>query len=287
MNIYEMSDRDRFALLFRECHEVQRMIKGRPTNEKFEYAIGIFTAQNLKAYTIWSICNPMPKSEILDENGVIHDFHSGNIILRAMYEAILVSRFLLLDKEFEKCKSVIVKVARLHASRERYLLLTNMKSKRPEMEDLKEDLKNLKKEILEHEEFHSLPSFIQAYTNRDGIKNSKWHNKSRQKLAKSAGFHMTVDLQYYKYFSNYTHSDPFAIEQIRAIRHPSQSQALTENLYDIAENFLSVSLSNHLEVCESEGIALSISDETKDIIRHWKEFNKCDLSKGYSPESSE
>lgn len=199
-----------------------------------------------------------------------------------MYEAIFVSRFLLLDKEFEDCRNVIVKVARLHADRERYLLLTNMKSKRPEMENLREDLKKLKKDILEHEEFHSLPSYAQVYTNRDGINNSKWHNKSRKQLAKSAGFHLTVDLQYYKYFSNYTHSDPYSIQQISAIRDPSQSRSLTENLYDIAENFLSVSLANHLEVCESEGISLSISDESKDIIRLWKEFNICDLSKPYS-----
>lgn len=278
MNIHKMSDRDRFVLLFRECHELQRQIFGRPSNINFEYAIGVFTAQNLKAYTIWSICNPVPRQEIFDNNGVVQDFHSGNIILRAMYETILVSRFLLLDQEFKECRSVIVKVARLHGYREQHLLLTNMNSKLPEMENLKENLKKSKKEILEHEEFHRLPLYAQAYVNRDDIPNSKWYHKSREQLAKSAGFHKTVDLQYYKYFSNYTHSDPFAIQQISAIRHPSHSQDLTERLYQHAENFLSVSLALHLEVCKLEGMVLSLSNETEDLVKYWKKFNLLDLS---------
>lgn len=297
MNTYDLNNNEKLLLLFKESHQLQRKIAGRPSNNRLEHAISIFTAQSLKAYTIWAICNPLPRNEILENNGIIHDFPSGYVLSRSMYETILVSRFPLLDEEFVNSRNAIVLVAILHGYREQNLLLTNMQSKNPKFEEIKAGLKQLKEDILKHPEYISLPQYARDYTNRDDIPNQKWFPRKlptiklgaesekisvMEELALRAGFHASQHLNYYKYFSNYVHSEPFALNQIGAVRSPEQSKELTNNLYSYAENFLSVSLDIHLEVCKSEGIKVSISDDALEIIKLWKYINSEDMAKEIS-----
>lgn len=277
-DLYNLPHKDKLQLLFKQSHELQRKIAGIPSNDRLEYAIGVLTAQSLKAYSIWSICNPVPRPELLESVGVISDFSSGNVLLRSMYEAVLVSRYILLDDEFSKSRRIVVSVARLHGKREQYMLLKNMGSKRPEMANLEINLSRLKQFILDHNEFKYLPTFSQEYTRRSDIPNSKWHKKSTEQLAIRAGFHKTQHLQFYKYFSNYTHADPYAIDQISAVRQPAEAEEMTKQLYSHTENFLSVSLDIHLSVLNSENNDIPISREALEIIKLWKYIDSQDLA---------
>lgn len=291
MNIYNMTSRQKLLLLFKESHLLQRKIAGHPSNDRLNYAIAVFTAQSLKAYTIWSICNPLPRSEILENNGVIHDFQSGYVLLRSMYETVLVSRFILLDEEFANSRIAVVKVAQLHGLREQNWLLTKMKSTNPMLNEIRVHLTNLKTEILEHDQYNGLPSYAQEFVKMKDIPNSQWFPRkletikpsespelvaTMEELALRAGFHVSQHFQYNKYFSNYIHSDPFAIMQIGAVEYFGDSQQMTGNLYYHAENFLAVLLDIHIAVCKSEDISLDITDESSEIIKLWQYINSRD-----------
>lgn len=291
MNTYNMKSREKLLLLFKESHTLQERISGRPTNDRLEYAIAVFTAQSLKAYTIWSICNPLPRSDILENRGVIHDFQSGYVLLRSMYETTLVSRFILLDDEFKNTRLAIVMVAKLHGYREQNWLLTKMKSTNPMLGEIKERIKQSKTEILQHDQFYSLPDYAQDYVKKDDIPNGPWLPREfktilpsgenvkisrMQELASRADFHESQHFQYYKYFSNFVHSDPFAIMQIGAVKHYGDSERMTKKLYYHAENFLAISLHYHLAICKSEGITFDASVEAREIIETWQYINSQD-----------
>lgn len=288
MNIFDMTSREKLLLLFRESHQLQKTIAGRPTNDRLEFAISVFTAQNHKAYTIWSICNPVPRSELLENSSVLHDYQSGYVLLRSMYETILVSRFILLDEQFVDSRIVVVMVTQLHGLREQNWLLSEMKNTKPKVKEIKAHLKQLKIEILQHQQYNSLPQFAKDYVNRDDIPNGPWlpkkletirpnsENKetsTMKELAHRAGFHESQHFQYNKYFSNYVHSDPFVIMQLAAVMHFGDTELMTEKLYFHTEKFLAVSLHNHIAVCNSESINLSISDEVREIIEFWQDIN--------------
>lgn len=272
MDIYEMSHRDKLALLFRESHKLQEVTTGLSGTDRLIHAVSVFLSQSLKVYSIWSICNQVPRKEILENQRVIDDFSSGFVLLRSMYETLLASRFLLLDNEFSECRDIIVKVARLHGAREQNLLLTRVKSTKPEAKYIKSYCPRLKDELLKHNEYENLPQFAKDYIEKPDIPNHNWYSKKKfplKELAHRVGINETIHLQFYKYFSNYTHSDPFALIQIGAIRDPMEARKMIDIVYWLAENFITISINIHRKVCDSEDISLHISEEVLELIEFW------------------
>lgn len=278
--VYEMSHRDKLALLFRETLKIQEVTIGLPVSNRLDYAVSVFLSQSLKAYSIWSICNPVPRNEILDNNGVIDDFSSGFVLLRSMYEAILVSRFTLLDTEFSGCRNIVVQVAILHGAREQNVLLKSLKSTSPKAESIETYCSTLRGEILQENEYDKLPKYAKSYIAKQNIPNHNWYPKRKftmKELASRAGFMETKHSQFYKYFSNYAHSDPFALHQIGAVRDPIQAKRMIKMIYWLTENFLTTSLDNHRKVCNSENVELQISEEVLELIYMWTKFNKLEF----------
>ena len=290
MEAYDMTSMERLLLLYKESQKLQKEIGRRPSNNRLNYVTSIFAAQNHKAYTIWSICNPLPRSELLENSSVIHDYQSGYVLLRSMYETILVSRFILIDDQFANSRMVIVEIAHLHGLREQNWLLSKLK-RGPRSDEVKADITRLKAEILQHPQYNSLPQFAKDYVNRNDIPNGPWlpkklkttqpicENKdisTMEELAHRVGFHESQHFQYHKYFSNYIHSDPFVIMQLAAVMHLGETEQMTERLYYHAENFLAISISNYLAILDSESVIFKVSEKVNEIINFWKQYNSRD-----------
>ena len=276
--IHDLDPKSRFKFLFDESYAVGRSVEGIQSNERLSYLAGVFTRQILHSYTLWNICNPISRNELLENKGIFYDFASGYVVSRSMYEAVLISNFILLNKSFDHSRNVVLKVARLHALIERKILSGNMKSRKPEAKEAQILIPKLRKEILEHEEYIKLPVNVKKFVETECDKNRNWHNKSMPKLAKLAGFHPSWHTQYYGYLSNYAHVGPLSVEQMSATDKAEDARMFTEIIYDFAENFLSRSLDILAKVCESEGINIKLSPDSLELIESWKESNSEDIA---------
>ena len=278
--VYKLPSEEQFRLLLDECIELSKSLSGKTAPDRLIYSAGVFTKQVLVAYTLWGITHPSPHPELkaLSQDATLQDFPSAFVLLRSMYECVLNSNYILLGSEFQSARHVVIEVARLHAMREQAYLLRSMKSKRPEATMILDDLPVRRKSIEEHSEFKYLPESVRNYVRADDLQKSNWHKKNNESLAVLAGFHETMHAQYYKYFSNYTHSDPLSVQQVDAVRSPLDSENMISSAFDYASSFLGKSLRIHREVSESDGMRFAISQEASDIIDSWDDISKHDLS---------
>ena len=279
MDIFELDKKSRLKFLFDEAFKVGKSIDGMQSNDRLEYAVGLFIRQIYNSYTLWCICNPVARADFFGENEILHDFASGFVVSRSMYETVLIANYILLTNDFEHSKNVVIKVARLHSLVERDILSQNMKSSLPKAKELKVSIPSLKRKIFEHEEFVDLPENVKNYVDSAGTDNWNWHGKKMPELAELAGFHPSWHLQIYNYLSNYAHANSLSVEQVGAVNTADDAIMLADIIYDFAENFLSRSIDILVRVCKSEGIDIMLSTHTLKLINSWKNINKWDMAR--------
>lgn len=260
--------------LIKECKKVDDSVCGKPSNDRLDYSVGVFLRQELSAITLYCICEPVHRPEIFRSNEKFpHDFQSGFVISRSMYETVLLSNLILLSDQLNSCRNAFLKIARLQSLRERIRFAKNMNSQRPEAVRQENMAKELKQEIIAHPEFEVLPQITREFVEEKGKVLWKWHEYSMQDLACIAGFDKTWHTQYYGFLSNYAHADPLSIEQVESIRSPKQAEDLASIIPSYAENFLSRSLIIHVETCRSEGIEVNIPPHLIELTDYWKDLN--------------
>jgi hypothetical protein len=278
--VFDLPNEEQFLLLLDVCIELSKSLSGKAATERLIYSTNVFTKQVLAAYTLWGVTHPSPFPELkaLSTDGRMHDFSSAYVLLRSMYETVLSSNYILLDSAFQSAQHVVVEVAELHAMKEQAYLLRNMRSKHPEAIQILDSLPGKMKTIEEHSEFKYLPESIQNYVRADGLQQRNWHKENNESLSVLAGFHKTLHTHYYKYFSNYAHSDPLSVRQVGAVRNPSDAENMISSVSYYALSFLGKSLRIHQKVSDSEGMRFAISQELSDIIKFWDAMSQLDLS---------
>lgn len=275
-SIFDVDSREQFRRLLDECIGVSVLlsVSGKEGSERLRYSTGVFTKQVLSGHTIWSICKPLPRPELpAMQRDVLHDFSSAFVVLRSMYEAVFYPYYVLCSDDFANARNVVVLVAELHAERERLCLANNMHSSSDKIAEVVNRLTALKSGIMNDVEFNALPQHVQAYVKTDNSVVRRWCTCKVEDMAVAAGFHESKHLQYYKFFSNYAHSDPLAVQQVEAIRSPADADQMASSIPDYATNFLSRALELHRDVCSSEGLPFDISSDAAELIRFWREFN--------------
>ena len=244
------------------------------------YANAIFTRQILAAHAIYCLNYPIPRKEFKSlNNKIFYDFPNSFVILRCMYETLIMANYLLISDKFKKVRNVILKVASLHAIKEQIILLENMQSSKKEFQELIKERGKLFNDIKNHHEYTELDDKIKKYIDNYEGKNKKWYSDKLEHIAVLAGFHKTQHLQYNKYFSNYIHSDPFSMKQVIAVRSPFDAKLIISFAKDCTINFLSMTLDLIKKIYNKNNILIEISEKSQKLINEWKYINHQDISK--------
>jgi len=251
-----------------------------PPNDRVGYANAIFTRQILSAYAVYCLSYPTPRKEFKSlNNKIFYDFPSCFAILRCMYENLIKANFILLNDKFKVVKNIILDVASLHAVREQIILFDNKRRSSHKFQELKEKHEKLIDELKEHNEYNNLDCNIRKYIEIYNGKNNKWYPDKLEDIAVLAGFHRNKHLYYNKYYSNYIHSDPLSIKEVRAVRNSSDTEQSISSAIDCTINFLSMTLNFYMNFCNNENIIIELSEYSKGLIDKWIDENQKDLSR--------
>jgi len=195
----------------------------------------------------------------------IWDISSVCILARSLIDTYNVFHYLIIEKVDKDELEFRFVLWNLHDVSERIKGLELMKSKRSEMNNLKQNLQNLREKLKNNNFYQKIDSKKQ----KDFIKGDKGIFLTNAKISENAGINPNYYRVAYKYLSQYVHTYPFSISQMAKFRAvDSESLALLHGVVGYCTGYLSVSIRDFLKVFPDQ--SMNIPHSIIEIIKEWE-----------------
>lgn len=255
---------------------VSKETRGIPCT-RAEQEASVFLHKNvLSGYTLFNILYPTPNASLtaLSKGALVFDFPTAYVIIRAMFEAYINMYFLLLDPISDEELEFRLDRWDKHALTERQRMGRVLRLKNPRLAEEAIQIKDLESRILNSQYFAKLPRNVQQ-----SIRNShKWTSTNVLERADKACIHRSQSEFLYKYLSNYSHSEPYALMQLHDVNSIDDARFFCDYAARFGEMFLSLTLNGFARLNAKAREMVPHFSKVAIIIKFWEEYKRQDMN---------
>jgi len=241
-----------------------------------EQEASVFLHKNImSAYTLFHILYPSPNASLpaLSRGAVVFDFPTAYVIARAMFEAYVNMHFLLIDPVSDEEREFRLDRWDKHALTERQKMGSAMGSTNPRLAEEAEQIRELDSRITGSQYFAKLPA-----NEQQSIRNSpRWTSTDVMERADKASIHRSQSEFLYKFLSNYSHSESYALMQLHGVDTMEEARGLCELAARFGEMFLSLTLDGFARLNAKVRELVSQNPEVVEVIKFWEENKRQDM----------
>lgn len=248
---------------------------GLPCTRAQELASDFLTKNLMVGISIWNIVNPKDVQEFPDisPSFTIWDFPSAYVLIRTLFEGYVNMHYILIDPESEEDKRLRIDLWDRHALLERQKMGSSIGSKHKKLEAEKSQIEVYTKSIRESTCVQSL----QEEERKSLINTSKWTTLKALDRAAKAGIHKSQSEFVFKFLSNYSHCEAYALMQIHSVHSDEQAKELMNLPIRFTEMFLSLTLNAFATIQPLAKPIIEKDGVLEEIIDFWEELKAKDL----------
>lgn len=201
---------------------------------------------------------------LVEENKYeIRDIPSAFVLLRSVFERFVLMHYIFINSQSKEEIDFKMLLFERHASKELVKILKNIHTSSPDIDLELEKITAINEMIKKNSFFNKL----------DKSKQDKYFDKNYKFVLNISRYINEGNISYlnagqglafYKQFSNYTHSQNYAINQMRAITHGENTASLVKYILDNTSIFLAFTID----------VYSIISDQVSAIVKRDKTFIK-------------
>lgn len=246
-------------------------------NRAQQLASDFLTKNTMVSLTVWNINNPKSIEEfsMIRNPFKIYDFPSAHVLIRTLFEGYINMNYVLIDPVSDEEREFRLDLWDRHGLLERQKMASSIGSQPKQLEIEKRQIDTYTKSIGNSQYFKNLSGSEQ----RSFLHMHKWTKLTTIERADKANIHRSQSEFIFKFCSNYTHSESYALMQIYSVRSIQMTQELMRLPMSFTEMFLSLTLKLFAKL---QPVAKSMIEDDQDllyIIDFWEDLKTKDLNK--------
>jgi len=230
-----------------------------------QYCSYIFTKLILHVQALLSI---RPSIEHPNERFEIDfwDISSMAVLARALIDSYYVFFYLGIDEAEESELEFRFHLWNYHGEKQRLVMLRKIKSTHPILEQLEDDVQNLKDKLIDTSFYKNLDSKTQRKIRKGEI--GIFYSNSE--LSKKAGISSNYYKANYNNISTHVHAYPYAVTQLAIFRaNDDASLAVINTIMDDCIGYVCYAVRDFVKIMPDQ--RMNIDQRAKSLIEHWED----------------
>lgn len=254
--------------------DISFLIEGIEGNRGQEIAANFLTKNTMVAITIWNIIDKNNVFKIDNKEINFPDFSSALVLIRSLFEGYINMYYLLIAPETEEEEEFRLNMWDRHGLLERQRMANYIGSSSDKLEYESKKINEYNKKIFDSSYFEEM-----SEPDKQGYKNTNnWTRKTALDRADIANIDRSQSEFIYKFLSNYSHSESYALMQINSVENKNIAEDLVENLpIRFTEMFLSLTINIYSKLFPEASSYLEKDESLYNIIKQWEELKSQDI----------
>jgi hypothetical protein len=276
MNNVEIACKKSLQKVISSAINISFLTTGIEVNRGQKIAYDFLTKNTMVAITIWNIIDENNVFKINNKKKNFPDFSSALVMVRSLFEGYINMYYLLIAPETEEEKEFRLNMWDRHGLLERQRMANYIGSDDKKLEYENEKIDEYNKKIFESSYFKEM-----SKPDKQGYKNTNnWTRKSALDRADIANIDRSQSEFIYKFLSNYSHSESYALMQINSVVNHKTAEDLVDNLpIRFTEMFLSLTINIYSKMFSKISDYINEEKHLMNIIKQWNELKSKDLKK--------
>ncbi|MCI0330485.1 MAG: DUF5677 domain-containing protein [candidate division Zixibacteria bacterium] len=239
----------------------------------------LFLLKNcLSGLTLFRIFNPTDFSEFpqVGPSFKVNDFPTAYVIIRTMFETYINMYYVLIEPKREAEKEHRLDLWECHGYAQTLIMGKTFGLQDDALKVTEGNYRQIKKKIISSDFYKSL-----SKKKKESIKADEWNpNVNKVALAIRSGFHPTQARFFYKFLSNYAHSERYSLMQMGEVKSPQHSEGLLNSFpKTFAEMLLALTVNAFAKMYSPAMDLIAKDEELLKILNGWEKAKRKDFTK--------